>query len=140
MHFIKFFSCFLRSTFNARKNPDTVLDDLAYRALRKDDNFENPDSLGIVKDPNRDIIPSRFDIWFFYQFIQFSSVHICRYHISHKISEILGMKYFCWFQEGVTKARIEPRSFRRGEICTTPTFYKSNMYCNLWMSFNVSTL
>ena len=48
-----------RSTFNARKHPDTVLDDLAYRALRKDENYENPDNLGIVKDPNRDIIPSR---------------------------------------------------------------------------------
>ena len=48
-----------RATFNARKNHDTVLDDLAYRALRKDDNFNNPDNLGIVKDPNRDITPSR---------------------------------------------------------------------------------
>ena len=32
---------------------------MAYRALRKDDNFNNPDNLGIVKDPNRDITPSR---------------------------------------------------------------------------------
>ena len=50
---------FYRATFNARKNHDTVLDDLAYRALRKDDNFNDPDNLGIVKDPNRDITPSR---------------------------------------------------------------------------------
>ena len=41
-----------RSTFNARKTPDDVLDDLAYRNLRKDDNLSNPEQLGIVKDPN----------------------------------------------------------------------------------------
>lgn len=44
-----------RSTFNAMKNPDTVLDDLAFRALRKDSNPSNPESLGIVKDPNRPV-------------------------------------------------------------------------------------
>lgn len=44
-----------KSTFNAMKNPDTVLDDLAYRALRKDSNPSHPESLGIVKDPNRPV-------------------------------------------------------------------------------------
>lgn len=47
-----------RSTFNPMRNPDQVLDDLAFRALRKDSNQENPASLGIVKDPNRLITPS----------------------------------------------------------------------------------
>jgi hypothetical protein len=42
-----------RSTFHPMRNPDTVKDDLAFRALRKDGNTSNdPDSLGIFKDPN----------------------------------------------------------------------------------------
>ena len=45
-----------RSTFHSMRNPDTVKDDLAFRALRKDSNtYNSPDTLGIYKDPN---IPS----------------------------------------------------------------------------------
>jgi hypothetical protein len=50
-----------RPTFNARKNPDTVMDDLAYRALRKDDNLSDPNHLGIVKDPN--VITTNSSCW-----------------------------------------------------------------------------
>jgi len=41
-----------KSTFHAMKNPDTFLDDLAVRNLRKDDSRNTPDLLGIYKDPN----------------------------------------------------------------------------------------
>ncbi|XP_040573145.1 uncharacterized protein [Lepeophtheirus salmonis] len=41
-----------RSTFHAMQNPDTVLDDLAIRKLRKDGNLSDPNHLGIVKEPN----------------------------------------------------------------------------------------
>merc|ERR1719394_858952 len=35
------------------RNPDTVKDDAAFRALRKDSNlYSDPESLGIFKDPN----------------------------------------------------------------------------------------
>ena len=39
-----------RSTFNAMRNPDIVLDDLAFRNLRKDDSLADPVTLG-----NRDL-------------------------------------------------------------------------------------
>ena len=41
-----------RSTFRASKNPDVVLDDMAFRSLRKDSNLSDPGTLGVVKDPN----------------------------------------------------------------------------------------
>jgi len=42
-----------RSTFHPMRNPDTVKDDAAFRALRKDSNlYSDPESLGIFKDPN----------------------------------------------------------------------------------------
>ena len=44
-----------RPTFNARKHPDTVKDDMAFRALRKDGNLADPNHLGIVRDPNAPI-------------------------------------------------------------------------------------
>lgn len=46
-----------RSTFHAMRNHDTVLDDLAFRALRRDDNLTDPGQLGIVKDPNN-VVPT----------------------------------------------------------------------------------
>ena len=51
-----------RSTFNAMRNPDVVLDDLAFRNLRRDANLSDPAHLGIVRDPNAEkIVPS--DKW-----------------------------------------------------------------------------
>ena len=47
-----------KSTFNAMKNPDTVLDDMAFRNLRRDENLSDPENLGIVRDPHRQIIPN----------------------------------------------------------------------------------
>ena len=47
-----------RSTFHAMRNPDLVLDDLAFRNLRRDGNVSDPNHLGIVRDPNKDSIVS----------------------------------------------------------------------------------
>jgi len=46
-----------RSKFNAMREPDLVKDDLAVRHLRKDENQNDPNDLGIVKDPNGLIEP-----------------------------------------------------------------------------------
>ncbi len=52
-----------KSTFNAMKNPDPVLDDLGFRSWRKDGNLSDPGSLGIVKDPNTSHLVEHSSCW-----------------------------------------------------------------------------
>ena len=52
-----------RSTFNAMRNPDLVLDDLAFRNLRKDDSLADPVTLGNreLERPEDPVVPSALE-------------------------------------------------------------------------------